>query len=182
MRRALTCLVFLPFLIGAAPPAPVYLWYEPEWFPGVEGNFAYWTGTAKPTGAWGIAGPGIGAELTQGGESEWTSIGAAAAETKARCGREILVPRAGKYRAWVRYADHRGKKSPFTLAVTQGKKTQAHGFGLAPVVPAGDEYMLYWGFSFGWASFDVVLEKGPARLELLIDRAGEAWRQVDAIL
>ena len=40
----------------AAPP-PVYLWHEPEWFDGVSGSFAYWTGSSKATGAWGIAGP-----------------------------------------------------------------------------------------------------------------------------
>ena len=51
---------------GAAPP-PAYLWHEPEWFDGVEGSFAYWTGAAKPTGRWGVAGPGISAEWSQGG-------------------------------------------------------------------------------------------------------------------
>src|ERR1700716_2560667 len=82
---------------------PIYLWYEPEWFTGVKGSFAYWTGTAKPAGAWGIAGPGISAEWSQGGESEWNSIGAAAEETRANCQRAIIVPRAGIYKVWVRY-------------------------------------------------------------------------------
>ncbi|HEV3256927.1 MAG TPA: hypothetical protein VG013_08625, partial [Gemmataceae bacterium] len=54
----------------AAAKPPIYIWLEPEWFDGVEGSFVYWTGTAKPTGSWGIAGPGVGAEWTQGGESE----------------------------------------------------------------------------------------------------------------
>src|SRR5262249_43450855 len=35
---------------------------------------------------------------------------------------------------------------------------------------------------FGWASFDADLPAGPGRLRLIIDRAGEAWRQVDAVL
>ena len=65
----------------AADAPPVYLWLEPEWFDGVSGSFAYWTGEAKPTGTWGVAGPGISAEWTQGGESEWNSMGAPAAET-----------------------------------------------------------------------------------------------------
>ena len=38
---------------------PIHLWFEPEWFDGVKGSFAYHPGTAKPTGSWGIAGPGI---------------------------------------------------------------------------------------------------------------------------
>src|SRR4051812_4846723 len=82
-------------LHAAAPPS-VYLWLEPEWFEGVSGSFAYWTGVAKPTGSGGVAGPGISPEWTQGGESEWNSMGAPAAETKAECHRDVIVPRAGK--------------------------------------------------------------------------------------
>ena len=87
--RHLLCLLLaaVPTSLSAAPP-PIYLWHEPEWFEGVEGSFAYWTGTAKPTGKWGIAGPGISPEWTQGGESEWNSMGAPAAETKADCRRK----------------------------------------------------------------------------------------------
>src|SRR5919198_549278 len=112
----------LAALLVAAPAAaapseklPIYLWLEPEWFEDVRGSFNYWTGTAKPTGAWGVAGPGISAEWTQGGESEWNSMGAPAEETKAACGRDFVVPRAGKYRAWVRYYDHRKKTEPFSV-------------------------------------------------------------------
>src|SRR5262249_55473769 len=101
MRLRLGFLVCLPYLFGAAPPSPVtpalYLWHEPEWFPDAEGSFAYWTGNAKATGKWGIAGPGISAEWTQGGESEWNSIGAAAGEDRAKCGRDLVIPRAGKF-------------------------------------------------------------------------------------
>ncbi len=168
--------------LHAADKPPVYLWLEPEWFDGVSGSFAYWTGEAKPTGAWGVAGPGISAEWTQGGESEWNSTGAPAAETKAVCGREVMVPRAGKYKAWVRYVDHRKKTEPFTLRVTQGGKASSTEFGAADILPPNDEYQLYWGFSFGWASADVTLAEGAARVELVIDKAGEGWRQVDALL
>jgi hypothetical protein len=167
--------------LGAAPP--LYLWHEPEWFDGVEGSFAYWTGTAKPTGAWGVAGPGISAEWTQGGESEWNSIGAPAAETKAECHHDLVIPRAGKYRVWVRYVDHRKKKAPFSVVLEQnGRAVHAAEFGVKPVVPANDEYMLYWGFSFGWGSTEATLAKEPARLRFVIDKAGDAWRQVDAVL
>src|SRR5207253_1996880 len=54
--------------------------------------------------------------------------------------------------------------------------------GVQAVVPANDEYQLYWGFSFGWGSFDGTLTDGASRIEVAIDKAGEAWRQVDAIL
>src|ERR1700730_5581544 len=109
--RKLLPLLALALSAPAAPaaPPPVYLWQEAEWFDGVQGSFAYWTGTAKPTGTWGVAGPGISPEWTQGGESEWNSMGAPAVETKAECHRDVIVPRAGKYRVWVRYVDHRKK-------------------------------------------------------------------------
>ena len=112
MRCYLTALILLLTAAGAhAAAPPVYLWLEAEWFVGVDGSFAYWTGTAKPTGTWGVAGPGISPEWTQGGESEWNSMGAPAAETKAECHRDVTVPRAGKYRVWVRYVDHRRRRS-----------------------------------------------------------------------
>ena len=112
-------------MAARASAPPVYLWLEAEWFDGVQGSFAYWTGTAKPTGTWAVAGPGISPEWTQGGESEWNSTGAPAAETKAECHRDVTVPRAGKYRVWVRYVDHRKKTEPFTAAVLQGDKVAA---------------------------------------------------------
>jgi hypothetical protein len=184
MRSLLTIVIlFLTAASARAAAPPVYLWHEAEWFDGVQGSFAYWTGTAKPTGTWGVAGPGISPEWTQGGESEWNSMGAPAAETKAECHRDVIVPRAGKYRVWVRYVDHRKQTEPFTASVLQGDKTVGTAeLGVKAVVPENDEYQLYWGFSFGWGSFDCDLVAGPARIRLAIDKAGEAWRQVDAVL
>lgn len=187
LRRSLflASLLLVAVSVQAASKPPVYVWLEPEWFPDVKGSFGYWQGPAaeKATGAWGIAGPGISAEWTQGGESEWNSMGATAAETKAACHRDFVVPRAGKYRVWVRYVDHRGQTEPFTVAIQQGGKRPIAGeLGVAPVVPPNDEYQLYWGFSFGWASVEGDLAAGPAQVALEIDKAGQAWRQLDAVL
>src|SRR5215212_825006 len=184
MRRVLSLLALL-LLASAARGAekPIYLWLEPEWFDGVTGSFGYWTGVAKPTGSWGVAGPGISAEWTQGGESEWNSMGAPAEETRASCRRDFVVPRAGKYKVWVRYVDHRKKTEPFTVSVEQGGKAVLTGeMGVKPVVPTNDEYQLYWGFSFGWGPADATLQAGPARVSLTIDKPGEGWRQVDCVL
>lgn len=169
---------------GAAEKKPaIHLWLEPEWFEGVEGSFGYWTGQAKPAGHWGIAGPGISAEWSQGGESEWNSMGAAAEETKAVCGRDLVIPRGDRYKVWVRYVDHRGKSEPFTVRVEQAGTAGITGeLGTAPVVPPNDEYQLYWGFSFGWGAVEGDLVRGPARLSLSIEKAGQGWRQVDAVL
>jgi len=90
-----------------------------------------------------VAGPGISPEWTQGGESEWNSMGAPAAETEADCHRDVIVPRAGKYRVWVRYVDRRKKSEPFTAAVLQGDKTAwTAELGVKPVVPENDEFQL----------------------------------------
>ncbi len=184
MRRSLSLFALLLFASSArAGEYPIYLWLEPEWFDGVKGTFAYWTGEAKPTGSWGVAGPGISAEWTQGGESEWNSMGVPADETKAVCGRELVIPQGGGYRVWVRYVDHRKKTEPFTVRIMQnGKPAMSGELGTKPVVPQNDEYQLYWGFSFGWEMFEGELAEGNARVEVVVGKAGEAWRQVDAIL
>ena len=184
MQRTLLIAVVLLSSTSAsqAAPAPVHLWYEAEWFDGLKGSFAYWTGTAKPTGTWGVAGPGISPEWSQGGESEWNSAGVPADETAATCARDLVVPRAGKYRVWVRYVDHRKKKTPFTVSVEAKGKTTKSELGNTSVVPVNDEMQLYWGFSFGWGSFDADLPAGPAKLRLVIDKKGEAWRQIDAVM
>src|SRR5262245_55599890 len=168
MRHPLFAVLVVLFLSSAVPAGdkkpPIHLWFEPEWFEGVKGTFAYHTGTAKPTGSWGVAGPGISAEWTQGGESEWNSMGAPAEETKASCHRDFMVPRAGAYRVWVRYVDHRHKTEPFRVTITQNGKPTINGeLGVQPVVPPNDEFQLWWGFSFGWGMLEGKLSAGPAR-------------------
>ena len=65
-----------------------------------------WLGLSKlKAPGWGINGPGVSAEWTQGGESEWNSAAASADETSAELYQEFEVPRAGDYKLWIRYAD-----------------------------------------------------------------------------
>ena len=99
LRLFLVLITFVVPSLHAEDKPPVHLWFEPEWFEGVEGGFGYWSGPAnyKPTGKWGIAGPGIAAEWSTGGESEWYSMGVPPNETKAECHREFFVPRGGLY-------------------------------------------------------------------------------------
>ena len=68
---------------------------------------------------WGMNGPGVSAEWSQGGESEWNSVAASADETRAALTQEIEVPRDGEYRLWARYADWAGKAENFVVRVTQ---------------------------------------------------------------
>ena len=124
--------------ISAESRRPVYLWLEPEWFSGVEGNFEYGSGpesVAEVHSRWSVAGPGVSAEWTQGGESESNSIAAGPRETNALCQREIVVPRDGTYRVWVRYYDHRLATEPFGVRVEQDGKTPVTGdLGIEAVV------------------------------------------------
>ncbi|MCS7047109.1 MAG: hypothetical protein NZO58_12195, partial [Gemmataceae bacterium] len=148
MRRTVALLLVLlgGSVVSAQEKVPIYLWYEPEWFEGVKGSYAYWPGPgmAKPTGAWGVAGPGISAEWSQGGESEWNSMGAPPEETSAKCWRDVFIPRSGTYKVWVRYVDHRRKSEPFRVLIEQAGKTVLNGeLGVQPVVPPNDEYQLF---------------------------------------
>src|SRR5437763_14724563 len=94
-------LAVLELLLGcssavAAAKPPVYLWLEPEWFEGVHGSFAYWTGSATPPGGWGVAGRRSSAESTQGGDRGGAAAGAATEVTTAGGRRGVCNRRAGK--------------------------------------------------------------------------------------
>ncbi|MCM8822534.1 MAG: hypothetical protein NC831_06975 [Candidatus Omnitrophica bacterium] len=184
-KNILICLFFLVAAFVFAEKTSFYLWLEPEWFDGVKGRFSYWPGpeySKKATGFWAIAGPGISAEWSQGGESEWNSIAAGSDESSAECTRSIYLPAEGKYRIWVRYVDHRDAEEPFSIAIEKNKKIiLQENLGTKPVVPKNDEYQLYWGFSFGWDFIECRLPEGEAILKLIINKPADAWRQIDAI-
>ena len=72
------------------PPSYEYLWYEAENMRGITEDVRHepvlnpsWLGlpAAKAPG-WGINGPGVSAEWSQGGESEWNSVNASADESR----------------------------------------------------------------------------------------------------
>src|SRR6266850_854642 len=108
-------------------PSPEYLWYEAE---NMRGFATQPTGEpilnpswqnlpkAKAPG-WGINGPGVSAEWSQGGESEWNSAAASADETAATIYQDIEIPRSGNYRMWVRYADWANRSESFVIRITQ---------------------------------------------------------------
>ena len=179
--------------LNASSRPATYLWFEPEWFEGVDGTFGYWSGgtgagqgtcsaACNHTGSWGVAGPGVSAEMSAGGESEWNSMGVPADNAKAECHRQFVVPRSGTYKIWVRYYDHWNQIEPFRVTITQGAVKTTGELGVLPVVPPNDEFQLYWGFSFGWGSVDGSLAEGNATLSLSVERVGENFRQLDAVL
>jgi hypothetical protein len=138
---------------------------------------------AKAPG-WGINGPGVSAEWSQGGESEWNSVAASADESSAKIYQDLEVPRAGKYRVWVRYADWARRSESFAIRITTANNSEAlhQQFGVKDVIDPHDEISMYWGWAFAWASADVTLPKGLARVSLEIEQPAEARRHVDCVL
>ena len=132
---------------------------------------------------WGINGPGVSAEWTQGGESEWNSAAASADETRATIYQDLEVPRAGEYVLWIRYADWANRTENFTVTIAQdGAEVFRHEFGGKDVVDPHDEVSMYWGWAFTWDSAGAALKKAPARVSVVIDKAAAARRHVDCFL
>src|SRR5258706_15740689 len=104
-----------------------YLWYEAENMRGITEtsrheallNPSYLELPASKAPGWGINGPGVSTEWSQGGESEWNSVAASADETRARIWQDIEVPRGGAQMVWVRYADWGNRTENFTVRIEQ---------------------------------------------------------------
>ena len=172
-------------------PRPEYLWYETENMRGFSTDAVQqpllnpsWLNLPKAKApGWGINGPGVAAEWSQGGESEWNSAAAAADETNANIYQDLEVPRAGDYKVWVRYADWAHKTENFVIRITQeGREVFRHEFGVRDVIDTHDEVSMYWGWAFTWDGAPATLNKGAARLSIEIQKAAEARRHVDCVL
>jgi hypothetical protein len=169
-----------------------YLWFEAENMSGISvdargeprTNPSWMELTRAQSPGFGISGPGVSAEWSQGGESEWNSVAAAADETRAAIFQEIEVPRDGQYRVWARYADWAGKTENFVVRITQdGREVFRREFGARDLVDPHDEVEMYWGWAFAWdGSPAVSLKKGAARLSVEVEKAAEARRHVDCVL
>ncbi|HEX8890669.1 MAG TPA: hypothetical protein VF779_16075 [Pyrinomonadaceae bacterium] len=132
---------------------------------------------------WGMNGPGVSAEWSQGGESEWNSAAASADETRATIYQDVEAPRAGDYKVWVRYADWAGRTENFTVRIMQnGREVFRHEFGARDLIDPHDEVSMYWGWAFTWDGAQARLAKGAARISIEIEKAAEARRHVDCLL
>ncbi|PYS85139.1 MAG: hypothetical protein DMF70_04735 [Acidobacteria bacterium] len=132
---------------------------------------------------WGINGPGVSTEWSQGGESEWNSVAASADETRAHIWQDIEVPRGGPYKVWVRYADWGNRTENFTVRIEQdNREVFRHEFGAKDVIDPHDETSMYWQWVFAWDGAAATLTKGPARISIEIEKAAQAVRQVDCVI
>ncbi|HVF28887.1 MAG TPA: hypothetical protein VM943_11635 [Pyrinomonadaceae bacterium] len=169
-----------------------YLWYEAENMRGISTDARHeprlnpsWKNLSRAEApGWGINGPGVSAEWTQGGESEWNSAAATADEMRAAISQDVEVPREGQYKIWVRYADWVRRSEAFAVSITQGgREVFRHKFGVRDVVEAHDEVVMYWGWAFAWdGAATPSLAKGAARISIEIESPAEARRHVDCVL
>src|SRR5260370_3755938 len=171
--------------------SPEYLWYEAENMRGISKtsrheallNPSYLELAASRAPGWGINGPGVSAEWSQGGESEWNSVTASADETRARIWQDLEVPRAGEYKVWVRYADWGNRTENFSVRLEQeNREVFRHEFGAKDVIDPHDETSMYWQWVFAWDGAVATLAKGPARISIEIEKAAQAVRQVDCVV
>src|SRR5947209_6031435 len=199
----IACLgLFARVALAQVPPSPAtsptasrhfeYLWYEAENMQGVSGeapnepraNPSWMELTRAQAPGFALNGPGVSAEWSQGGESEWDSVAAAADETHAVIYQDIEVPRDGEYRVWARYADWANRTENFVVRITQqGSEVSRREFGARDRVDPHDEFEMYWGWAFTWdGSPAVSLKKGAARLSVEVEKSAEARRHVDCVL
>jgi hypothetical protein len=184
-------LTIAPSLHSQPSQLSEYLWYEAENMRGFSTgklgepllNPSYLNLPKAKAPGWGINGPGVSAEWTQGGESEWNSAAASADETKATLYQDLEIPRGGQYTFWIRYADWAKRSENFVARIVQDNATVfTHEFGVADVVDPHDEVSLYWQWAFGWGSATGTLKKGPARVLIEVEKPAEAIRQVDCFV
>jgi hypothetical protein len=180
-----------PHLPISASPSFEYLWYEAENMRGLTEtsrhepllNPSYLDLPAAKAPGWSISGPGVSAEWSQGGESEWNSVAAAADETRATIYQDVEIPSAGEYKVWVRYADFAKKSENFAIRISQnGREIFRHEFGTRDVIDPHDDVSQYWGWVFAWDADAATLTKGPARVSIEVDKSAQARRQVDCFL
>jgi hypothetical protein len=176
------CLVALGTALAVTTSfAQESIWIEAEHLRGVRGScFPDMNGTTA--GHWGLSGPGIAPEWTQGGESEWLSIACGADDDQAAATYDFEAPEAGEWRLWVRYRDWRRQSELFAVRIEQpGQPPTNVVFGERSAVDDEDELKLLWNWAFGWDVRPVKLAKGPAKLTLLAHAKQSGQRQVDCL-
>src|SRR5688572_10795241 len=192
MRNLWIILITLFSITSVHSQTPIeHLWYEAENMRGFTTgklgepllNPSYLNLPRAKAPGWGMNGPGVSAEWTQGGESEWNSAAASADETRATLYQDFEVPRGGQYTLWIRYADWANRSENFTVTIAQdGAEIFRHEFGAKDIIDAHDEISMYWGWAFAWDSASVALKKGQVRLSLHVEKATQARRHVDCFL
>lgn len=187
-RKSLQRLMLRGLIIGlmaaclaSVAPAGETLWVETEHLRVIRGS-CFPDLEQKTNGHWGLSGPGIAPEWTQGGESEWLSVACGPDDDLAAASIDVEVPEAGEWTLWARYRDWRHETEQFGVRIEQtDEESRLLVFGDRPVVDEDDELKLLWKWAFGWDSRSIKLIKGPAKLTLLAQIKQRVHRQVDCL-
>ena len=172
-------------------PSTEYLWFEAENMRGLATDKRgepilnpSWLNLPKAKApGWGINGPGVSAEWSQGGESEWNSVAASSDETTGEIYQDFEIPRSGTYKFWVRYADWANKAENFVVRINQNnREVFRQEFGTRDLIDPHDEVSMYWSWAFAWDAASAKLEKGPARISIAVEKAAAARRHIDSVL
>src|SRR5438067_2799597 len=125
--------------------APTYFWIEAERMHGVAGHWPSWN-DAQPAPGWHWNGPGVSAEWGQGGESGFNSIACGpAADAQAVARERIVLPRAARYRVWVRLGEWASGRAPVGVRLSQRGHAHIEGeVGAAATLDPQDEALAYW--------------------------------------
>ena len=192
------CAVLAGIYLGRSSVAQVtqphvnyeYLWYETENMRGITEtsrhepllNPSYLNLPASKAPGWSISGPGVSAEWSQGGESEWNSVAASADAASGKIWQEFEVPRAGEYKVWVRYSDFANQTENFNVRIIeQGREVVRHEFGAQDIIDPHDEVSMYWGWAFAWDSAAVNLRERPGANFSRNRESRTGRRQVDCV-
>jgi hypothetical protein len=125
-------------LYSQTRPPGEYLWYEAENMRGFTTgklgepllNPSYLNLARDKAPGWGINGPGVSAEWTQGGESEWNSAAASADENRGDFYQDLEIPRAVSMRFGFVMPTGPNETENFTVTIAQdGAEVFRHEFG-----------------------------------------------------
>jgi hypothetical protein len=182
--RGLGAIAALALLLtSTAARAAEYVWLEAEHALGLHGHWSPRNPPPPGLTTWAIAGPGVAAEWSQGGESEWSSIALPARASGASVRFRVEVPSSGPHALWVRYADYQRKEEVFGIRLLQaGRVVHQAELGKTAVLPEDDEVKLMWGWAFGWGQTRAQLLAGPLEIELFAAAPTQAARHLDALL
>lgn len=105
----------------------------------------------------------------------WLSVSAKPGPAAGELSVDFVVPQRDTYVIWVRYTDHAGKSEPFDIRIDQAAGSVKASFGRSDALePRRRGYI--------WNKQPVTLEKGTARLRLVLPAAATVGRSFDAMV
>ncbi len=155
---------------GGEGATPVYMKFEAEDFAGVSPS----SQTDPKVGSW-KQNMAWYPQWSRGGDSGWWAVYGEPTAAVGDLSLDTFIPTDGAYTLWVRYEDYAGKPEPFDVYVGQAKAA----FGLKDVAPPPTP-PLTWNYA--WASSQMNLKEGPAKIRIALAGTAPVRRGVDSII